>query len=252
MTKVRIKAGADAMQEADKDGGEFVLPPKGYYVLTLKECNPELAKDNEGNPDESRPYLNVIWEITGVGVDEKPVEENYGNVWDVVSFSDSSEWKRAEFLWALALVETKGDAEWEGDTEELVGSKALARIKHEKGREKDSPTRAKIAKLLRYQDGAMAGDPFGGAAGATEFGGDEAEAPAEDEAQPYTEEELAELDPKALGNVAKEEFELDPNALLVKVKGKVDLAKSKAAIISAILEAQEAGATEDADEESPF
>lgn len=252
MAKVKIKAGKDSFENVDKDQGDFVVPPAGYYTMVLKECNDGFSKDQDGNVDKKRPRLECIYEIVGVGQEDGPVEENYGNIWDYVSFSDESEWKRAEFLWALGLVSKKGDADVTIDTDEITGKKVLARLKREKGRGADDAPRAKVAKLLRFSD-ADSEAAFGSGGGEedeTSYSDDEA---GDDEL--WTEESLSELELKELGEAAKE-FDLNPEDFIVRNRAKkVDTDKTKEAVIAAILEAQngteeESGGADDGD--SPF
>lgn len=249
MAKVRMKAGKEAFEKAGQDRGDFVLPKVGWYTAVLNECNDGYSKDSNGDEDKSRPRLECIYQITGVGREDEPTTENYGNLWDYVSFSEESEWKRAEFMKALGLADDAADVEF--DTDEVTGTKVLVRIKHEKGRSKDDPPRAKIAKLLPFtdedRDAAFSGD----ADGTTEdvdFGTD-----AEPEGDPYlTEEDLNAMDIKELGKVAGE-FDLDPQSFVVRNRAKkVDLEKTKAAVIAAILEAQGAPEGDDDLGDDPF
>lgn len=244
MAKIKFKVDESDLEKVDQDSANFVLPPKGYYVLAIKEANPGFSK-TDGVEDKKKPRLEVICEIVGVGTSGEAVTENYGNIWEYISFSKDSGWKRGEMLWALGYIDSKEAAEVDIDPEELIGMQFLARLKHDNSG--DEP-RAKIAKWLRYADGdteAAFGDG-GGDEGGDVFGGDEGGT------EYLTAEGLGELDMKELGVVAKE-FDLDPNEFLVKVKGKLDLVKTKDAVIAAILEAQGApGEDEGGDEESPF
>lgn len=253
MTKVKIKASAESFEKAGEDRGDFVVPKNGWYVLQLTELNAGFSKGSDGSEDKKRPRLEAIYQITGVGRDNQAVEENYGNVWDYVSFSDESEWKRAEFLWAHQAVDSKdGDVEMDIDTDKFVeeAMPVLARLKQEKGRNADDEPRAKVAKLLPFTDGDTA-DAFGSDAGGEDedaFGG--GEEAGEDEL--LTQEQLEGMDLKELGKIAPE-FDLDPNDSIVKVRGKVNGAKTKAKLIEAILEAQGADDGETGTEdESPF
>ncbi len=248
MAKVRMKAGKEAFEKAGQDQGDFVLPKVGWYTGMLKTCTSGYSKDSDGKEDTNRPRLECIYEIVGVGREDEPATENYGNLWDYVSFSKESEWKRAEFMKAMGLADDEADLEF--DTEEVQGTKVLMRVKHEAGRDKDSPARAKIAKLLPFtdqdRDAAFSGD----ADGTTEevdFGTDA------ESGDPYlTEDDLQAMDIKELGKIATE-FDLDPQALVVRNRAKkVDLDKTKAAVIAAILEAQGAPEGDDAVDEDPF
>lgn len=246
MAKVRMMAGKEAFEKAGQDQGDFVLPKAGWYTGMLKTCTPGLSKNTDGKEDPKRPRLECIYEIVGIGREDEPSTENYGNLWDYVSFSAESEWKRAEFMKAMGLADDEADLEF--DTDEVEGTKVLMRLKHEAGRDKDSPKRAKIAKLLPFTD-ADRDAAFGGDADGTteevDFGG---EAP---EGEYLTDEQLQAMDIKELGKIAGE-FDIDPQTLVVRHRNKkVNLEGTKTAVIAAILEAQ--GAPEDAaDEEDPF
>jgi len=248
MAKVKMKAGKEAFEKAGQDLGDFVLPKVGWYTGVLKTCTAGLSKDSEGNEDKSRPRLECIYEIVGVGREDEPSTENYGNLWDYVSFSAESEWKRAEFMKAMLLADDEAEVDF--DTDDVEGTKVLMRIKHEAGRDKDSPKRAKIAKLLPFtdedRDAAFGGDGDG-ATEEVDFGGSD-----EPEGEYLTEDQLAAMDVKELGKIAGE-FDIDPQTLVVRNRAKkVDLAKTKSAVIAAILEAQGAPADSDEDNDDPF
>lgn len=249
MPKVRIKASTEDFEKAAQDQGDFVVPPNGYYILQLKECNPGLSKDDDGNEDPKRPRLECIWEIVGIGVDDKPVDANYGNVWDYVSFSKESGWHRGQFLKAVGLTDGTAEFDDEVDTDELIGVKIIGRLRQQRGRTKDDEARAKLRAMLPYEDGDNA-SAFGEA---TATDGDSADEAGDEEDVDYTEEELGQADLKELGRIAKEDFELEPNDFIVKVRGKLSEAKTKAKLIQAILDAQaEDAGDEDGDGANPF
>ena len=256
--KIKISATTDDFEQAGQDQGDFVVPPAGYYILQCKEINPGFSQDDDGNADKKRPRLEVIYSITGVGVEDNPVTENYGNIWDYVSFSAASGFARARFLRAFGFA--GGDEAFDGeiDIDKAINMKVVARLRQVKGRE-PGEKRAKIASLLPYEDRHMA-EAFGGgdddesdsAEDGAVFGGT-----AEDAGEAYTQEELEGMDLKELGGVAKDDFSLDPNDFIVKVRGKVNADKTKAAVIEGILAAQEAedaegGSGDDDEGESPF
>lgn len=247
--KVRIKASTDDFEKAEQDQGEFVLPPAGYYVLQLKEVNPGFSKDDDGKEDKKRPRLECVWSIVGVGVEDAPVEDNYGNVWDYITFGDSAGWHRAQWLKACDITDGTKEFDGEVDIDELIGTKIVARLAQERGRTKDDPKKAKIRSMIKYGD-ADTSAAFGEAddAGDEPFGGGDDEGSTD---EPYTEEELLALEPKELGTIAKEEFSLDPAEYIVKVRGKVNVDKSKAALVEAVLAAQAEAEGED-DGENPF
>lgn len=266
MPVVKMRASADDFENTGQDRGDFLVPPKGMYVLTLKECNSGYSKDDDGKADRKRPRLECVWEITGKGRENEEVTENYGNVWDYVSFNEKSGWKRADFMYALGLVDEKpdDDIEMDVDTDEVVGTQILARLKHEKGRTADDEPRAKIASMFPLSDAdgddafSAASDEEGSDAGDDPFGSeDEPEEPEADGVDADAlREELGELDLKELGAYARDNHEIDPTEHIVKgksgaKKGKVDVAKTQAALIEAIVTAA-AGDEPEADEENPF
>jgi len=253
LTKFKISATEEDFEKADQDQGEFVVPEPGYYVLTLKECNPGFSKDDDGNEDKKRPRLECIYEISGVGMEDEPVGDvNYGNIWDYVSFSQAAGWHRAQFMKAMGIAEGAGD--YEGDTEDLVGTKVIARLARERGRSKDDPPRARLRSLIPFED-RDASAAFGDAS----TNGDGA-APEDEENPPWTQEELEGEELKELGRIAREDFDLNPDDSVVKGtrganKGKPDLDKTKAKLIEAILAAQDEQDGNDGEgdsEASPF
>lgn len=248
MTKVNMEITADDV-EAAKGDGEFVLPPVGFYTAVVKSCDAGFSK-TDGEEDKSKPRLQVIWTIVGVGREDEKPDANYGQIWDYVSMSAAAGWKRVEFLQATNQDASPGKKSF--DTDDVVGVKALIRIKHENGQNKDDPKRAKIAKLFPWsEDGASSASASSPADESDAFAGDDSET----EAEEFLTREFLETNVlKDLGVIAKE-FDLDPNALVVKKGTKVDQAATKEAVIDAILEAQgdepEEG-EEDGDEEYPF
>lgn len=266
MAKVKVKATTEDFEKGAQDMGDFIVAPPGYYILQLSEVSPEFTKDKDGSEIKSKPYLQCVWKIVGVGAEEAEPTENYGNIWDVVSYSAESGWSRGRFLRAIGAA--SGDEDVEVDLEidpdvkgTIIGTKVLARVKNRRRRKQPGDTeapgmQARIASLLPYSERNTIGEgaaAFEGVeeddtdtAGTSTGGGDDGED------QPYTEEELNAMEGKELGAVAKDEFNLNPNDSIVKVRGKVNAEKSKAKLIEAILEAQSAedGETEDGD--SPF
>lgn len=259
MAKVRIKASQEAFDTRREDSGDFALPKPGIYVLQVGECEPGYTKDAEGEPDESKPHLKFTYKIVGVGEAEAKPTENYGSVWDYVSFGEKSDWKRAEMLIAYGIATSEFDGEI--DTDDLVNRKVLARIKHEKGRTKDDPKQAKIARLFPYgqpiADQASADVDYGNDAFEADepFGADEDTASADtgvNEAQ--RRDELQAMDLKSLGALMKGDYDMDPTTFIVKgANGKVDGDATKAACINAIMEREGFDSpTEDEDDDNPF
>ena len=258
MAKVKMKATAEEIEEGAKDQGEFVLPKPGYYILTLGEVNPGFSKTN-GEEDKKKPRLECIYSITGVGLEDTEPTTNYGNVWDYVSYSKESGFARGRFLRAIGLAKDGQpfDGEFEVDPDArdtIIGTKVLARLKITPAKG-DYSAKAKVASLLPYSErNTVDGSSSAFADDATDDGevfGGGGEEPAGD----YTQEELETLEPKELGDVARDEFNLNPEDFLVKVRGKVNVEKSKTKLVDAILEAQAAedpAADDGGDAGSPF
>ena len=267
MTKVKFRITKEDAARVDQDAS-FELPPVGIYVLTCNSVDAGFSK-TDGEEDKSKPRLQYVYSITGEMPGEREPSKNYGNLWDYVSFSAASGWKRAEVLYAFGFISKEeadnfsDTAEFEVDTDEFVERKVLARIKHEKGQTKEDPKRAKIAKLLPYGSDVSSlpslgetpvygdGDEAFGSDGA--FASEPESGETETEAL-LTESELQEMELKELGDLAKE-FDLEPNDFVVKNRAKkVDLDKTKEAIIVGILTAQngEPEAETTTTDESPF
>jgi hypothetical protein len=234
VAKVKLSITKEDIDQAEKDLGDFVVPTPGYYILELKECNSGYSKKEDGTEDKARARLECIWTIIGVGTEGNPVEENYGNIWDYVSLSETAGWKRTQFLDALGIKIKPGTHTI--NTDEYIGRKALGRLRRQAGRNPGDEPRAKIAKLSVYADQDF-NDAFGSI---TDDG----------ESEYVTAEGLAEMDLKELGGIARE-FDIEPNEFVKKVRGKTQVDKD--GLINAILEAQgTVDEDEDDDEESPF
>jgi hypothetical protein len=277
MTKIKIRASAEEAAKAGQDQGEFEVPKPGYYHLKLIEANAGFSKDSDGNEDQDKPRIECVYEIVGEGMEAAEVEKNYGRIWDYVTFGDGyAATRRVEWVLAFDANANVADivaGKYEIDTDDLVERTVVARLKHEKDKQKTeeakaadrkaSPVfRARIAMLINpanVDEHAVAeysGDAYGSANGGeetTDVFGDTAPADENGEYALLTQEELEAMDPKELGATAKE-FDLVTDDLLVKVRGKVNVEKTKAAIIAAILEAQGADDSggDAADEGNPF
>lgn len=278
MAKFKIRAKAEDANKAGQDSGEFVVPPAGYYHLRIVEANAGYSK-TDGEEDKTKPRIEIVYEIDAIGMDGGgEVEDNYGRLWDYITFGDGyAATRRTEFAVAMGADKEAiaNGEEYEFDTEELLERKLIARLKHEKDKqkseeEKKTIMRARVATVLPLSaaDGAV------NSGGPVDFGGDDEDVEAVDE-DPFseseeeeeeagdllTEEELEAMEPKDLSAVAKE-FDLDPQSLIVKFKsgekkGKVNVPASKKAMIEAILEAQGGDedpepAEEEEDDGDPF
>jgi len=281
VAKIKIQAGKEAVEQA-QSSGEFEEAPPGLYTGTLKSAEPGFAK-TDGKPDKNRPYLECIYTLDGMGRagDPFPDGKRYGQVWDYVSFGESSEWKVAQFGVAMGLPIKAGkiDGTIENEANKpgtVIGKKVLIGIKADT--DQHGNYRAKVRNVYPLDGGAEAGSSDGlfdddeeGTGSEpdgdldAEFEGDGA---ATDGGEDYlTEDDLRDTeqfpDLKSLGELATE-FDLDPKDSIVRFarganKGKVNVEKTTDAIIAAILEAQGADDTgtdegaDDADgEEDPF
>lgn len=249
MAKVKIKASKEAVEKA-QDQGDFVQAPKGIYTAELKECNPGHAKGSDSKPDKSRPYLECVWKIDGVGREGEKLDTQYAQIWDYVTFGEETEWKRAQFGAAVGLPVKNGEIDGEIEIEEgkpgtVIGKRALIRVKGDK--DQDGDYKAKIGWMGPLSGPALADDPLA----------DEPEAEPDDpfgeggedgEVELLTREDLEAMELKELGALAQTDFDITPQDHIVKVKGKVSPDKTKEKLIDAILEAQ--GAEEEPEAET--
>lgn len=256
MAKVRIIASQEAFDSRKEDSGDFVVPKPGIYTLQCTECEPGFTKDSDGDEDQSKPYLKFTYKIVGVGVKEDEPKENYGNIWDYMSFSDSSDWKRAEVLLSYGLASGSFDAEVDTD-DAFLNRKIIARLKHEKARSKDDPKQAKVGRMFQY------GTDMATAETEVDYG--EAEAPEDDtfgangdeaveaDQEQTRRQELESMELKALGGLLTE-LGGDPKANIVKTTdGKTDPVSTKDSVIEAILYAEAGGnAAGTIDDDDPF
>lgn len=253
MPKIKIKVTADDIEQADSSG-DFELPPAGFYTATLKECKPGYKKV-DGAEDKNSPRIECTYSIDGVGKEGKDLDgKNYGRLWDYITFSEASGWKRVEFLRAMGLPPQKG-GDFEVDTDELVNKRVIVKVKHEPDRQNPGEIRARLANTYPFED-EDANAAFGAGSGSADeddsspFGGGDDDA---EDGDFLTDDELRAMDLKELGAVAKD-FDIDPNDFVKKVRGKNKVDTD--GLIESILEAQ--GDTEDAgdgdedDDESPF
>jgi hypothetical protein len=251
VTKIKIEASAEDVKRADEDMGDFVVPPPGFYVVKLVEANAGYSKGNDGEEDKNRPRIECVYEIVAEGTEQAEPKENYGRLWDYITFSKEAGWHRANWTKALypGSVKEDGSISVEVDTDEILERTLLARIKHEKDKrrseeEKKTVMRARIAKFFPA-DASLSTEEVDttDAYGTAEEPEEVAEVNPFDEPVPdhadslLTEEELQGYDLKALGALAKE-FDLDPMTFVVKKGKAVDQDATKAAVIAAVLEAQ--------------
>lgn len=264
MAKVRLKASAEDVKKA-LSSGDFEPAPVGLYVAELASCEPKYTKD-ESKPDgvdKDRPYLNCGWKIIGLldnqdKTKQKPLPEgtNYGRVYDVVSFGESSKWKVAQFGITIGAKTKNGEIDDEVEIEAdkpgtIIGTKAILRVKADKDQNSNYKPAVGFTGPLDGTKGDAASSAFADDPGDDDSGTDPFAEGSED-AEGFTEEQLEAEDLKSLGAILKENYDGSPQDHIVKTKaGKIDTAKTKAAVIQAILEAQSSG-DEAGNEEDPF
>lgn len=156
MAKVKYGVSKEAVEQAEKGGGGE-QPPVGVYTLKIEECNHGFSKGEDGQPDQSRPRLEVIYRPVG-DAEGNDLEKNYSRVWDYVSFSEAAEWKLAQFLLSIGKIDTKKQAKThkgELDTDEAVGKLVKGRIRADTDLQDNY--RARIASTFPI-DGDAAGE----------------------------------------------------------------------------------------------
>jgi len=243
MTKVKIQIGKEGVEKG-LASGDFVDPPPGLYVVEVRQAEQRQKDGGE------HPYINVGAFPIGRGRKGEalnpPEGSVFGTVWDKVSLSPAAEWRLTQFCIAMGMKVNarggiSGSLELEADKPgSIIKKLALLRVKE--GQNLEGQYRAEVGWWGPY-DPTDDGEGFDeeeelGDEEATEdaFGEDEPEG--EEEEEYYTREFLQSLEPKELSKACTD-FDLDPDSLKVKGRGgKLDVPKSLAAMVDAILEAQ--------------
>ena len=126
-------------------------------MLSCTKAEPGFSKSEDGeSEDKSKPRVEFVYSfVAALDKDrtEQPITQNYGSMWDYMSFSDTSGWKRAEVMKAFGVIpqDYEGDLDVEFDTDECINQRVIARIKHEtRGQGKNAVKRGKISKLYKY------------------------------------------------------------------------------------------------------
>ena len=240
MAKVTFKIPKKAFEDA-KDQGDFVEAPVGYYVAKLTSCEGHYAK-KDGKEDKSRPSLECIWQIVGVGRENEKPDVRYSQIWDYVSTKDDPDvhWKQAQFAAAVGLGDGSKNVNATKDTKEFIGSLALIRVKGDKNKT-TGEYRAKIGWMGPLE--SAEDDAF------EEEGADDTDDTAfdddagDDTEEGYTEEELKAMD--------REEFKALCDQYEIPVKG-----KKKSELIDLVLQAQleddDDGTDDGDDDDEPF
>lgn len=232
MAKVTFKIPKKAFENI-ADQGEFEQAPVGLYVAKLTSCEPHLAQTN-GKPDKSKPSLECIYQIVGVGRENEKPDVRYSQIWDYVSMRDSEDvhWKQAQFAAAMGIADGSKNVNTSKDPAEFVGTLVLLRVKKDTDREGNY--RAKVG-WVGSLDASEAGEDAFGDESEDAFGGEE-ETPEDDSL--YTEDDL-----KALVKEDRDTFKALCEQYEISVKG-----KKPSELIQAILEAQQAAVDEAGDE----
>lgn len=250
MAKIKVRAGKAAVEQA-QSGGDFGDPPKpGLYHLKLMKVEQKANKDGKGK------HLSFRWQPVGVGREGAKPEEKLGSVWDRVSLtSEDAEWSRARVALALGAKPNRaGNVDLDIELDETkpgspVGIICLGRVASDTDLEGNY--RPKLGWIGVNEAAPEDSEAFDD----EEEAEDEEEATEdfeeEEEGELLTEADLEEYDNKGLAALLTD-FDLDKNALTVKVKGKVNVPKTRAKMIAAILEAQGAEEDEDGGDEDPF
>jgi hypothetical protein len=253
MAKIKLRAGKDAVEQAES-GGDFGDPPKpGLYHLKLESVDQMDNKDGQGK------HLSCRWRPVGIGREGAKPSDRLGVVFDRVSLtSEAAEWARARFAIALGAKPNRSGAvtlDIELDPTKPgspVGTAVcLGRVARDEDLEGNY--RPKLGWLGPLDATAESDDEEGfedDEEEATEAFDDDEDVGGEEDDEILTEEDLDAMEPKEIAALLPD-FDLSADDLKVKVKGKLDVNKSKAKMIAAILEAQ--GAEEEGDpDEDPF
>jgi hypothetical protein len=240
VAKVTFKIPKKAFEDAG-DQGDFEQAPKGLYIAKLTSCEPHNAKTN-GKPDKTKPSLECIYQIVGVGREGEKPPVRYSQIWDYVSLRDSEDvhWKQAQFAAAMGLGDGSKNVNVSKDPSEFVGTLVLLRVKGDK--DQAGEYRAKVGWVGPNEgDEADAFEDAEDEEGADEeFGDDDDE---DDEDVLYDEADLKAMD--------RDEFKALCEQYEIKVKG-----KKKAELITLVLQAQQEAIDEEAeegdDEDEPF
>lgn len=269
MGKLKLAVTKDGIEEAADDPGDLVLPPKGVYILRLESVTPGYKKTEGGGEDKSKPNAKFQWKIVGVGREGAEPEANFMHIFDYVTFSKETQWKRDDVGYALGLSTGRAksktfDLEIDPDVPgTVIGTQVLGRIKIEKQDGYDpSPKIAKLHPLAASDQVPDAfadddetseeppeDDPFEGDEEEPEEEGEEGEDEESEDEDLLTMEDLEAMTGAELAATAKD-FDIDPADFTGKGRSAAAKKKNKMQQVrEAILEAQGA---EEGDDEDPF
>ncbi len=200
-------------------GGDRAVPKAGIYRCKVTSCI-------DAKPADKDRRLELKYEIQSNSAGEK---DNKGYVlFDYIPFTDTMDWKMAQFIKAMGLPESGAF-----DPDEIVGTGLNVRVRIQPETEQYAAS-AKPATLMPLDGDEDDGEDLS-------EGGEEAE-DGEGEEETYTEEELNELEKDDLFAIAEELIEDF-------TKPKRFTAAGKTKLIAAILEAQGEDDDEEGEEE---
>lgn len=151
--------------DPDRALQNFEPPKPGVYLAKIKECNPHLAKGQDGKPDKSRPSLEVILSI------ETPGDFKGSQLWDYVSLSEEAKWKMDQFLMAVGQATKTERRKGQFKTEDQIGKLVKVRVVADTGEGKTpyggDNYRPRVGALMaatpnETPESGDGDDPFGG------------------------------------------------------------------------------------------
>lgn len=261
MGKIVLKAGKDAVEQAEKFGDFEKIKP-GTYRMVVAEINDGFTKGDDGKPDKKKPRVEfVVKPFSEDREGKKPFTTPYGQLWDYCRLDlESQEAKRAQ--WAIALggkPNAKGQVNFSIETDPDkpgtdIGKHVIVRVKSGENLEGDYKPEVANVWPVKVGDELDEAEEEVEEEEEVEDEGDEEDSDSpfgedDEDDELLTREALDDMELKELGTLAGE-FDLNPKEHIVKVKGKMNPSKTKKKLIDAILEAQ--GAEGDEDEEDPF
>jgi hypothetical protein len=111
---MKVKFDVSGTDPSKATGTNFEAPRPGVYNVRIDEVT--------NNPSKAgKPMLTIVSEITSGAF-------KGSKLWDRIVLTDSSQWKLDQFLQAIGLA-SKSKRRGVLDTEEVVGSKAVIRVK---------------------------------------------------------------------------------------------------------------------------
>lgn len=118
---------------------DFESAPPGVYQAKIESCKPHKKKG-----ERVATSLEVVYRPKKTR-DGGKLEQNYGNIWDYIGLSESSEWKYAQFLEAIGVA-TEKKRKGEFNTDKAEGVTVLIRVKADK--DQDGNYKPKVASVF--------------------------------------------------------------------------------------------------------